>query len=60
MLAGVSAGNYQAAADQLVSVGLGEIIGLEEQSSWQQPSVAAKKAHFEGGSLSAMSFTPEF
>ena len=57
MLAGISAGNYQAAADQLVQVGLGGITGVKDVA---QPTAAAKKARFEGASPATLAFTPEF
>ena len=57
MLAGISAGNYQAAADQLAQVGLGGIVGVENVA---QPTVAAKKVRFEGASPATLVFTPEF
>ena len=56
MLAGISAGNYQAAADQLAQVGLGGIVGVENVA---QPTVAAKKARFEGASPATLAFTPD-
>ena len=57
MLAGVSAGNYQAAANQLAQVGLSGIVGVKNVA---QPTVAAKKARFEGASPATLAFTPEF
>ena len=57
MLAGVSAGNYQAAADQLAQMELAGIIGVKNVA---QPTVAAKKARFEGASPATLAFTPEF